>query len=432
MMHRSKRWRPFGCGVRFRLARRWIRDGGAACMGWLCCLPLLMAGDWPQILGPQRNGRASQERVRRDWGDEQPRVRWDYQVGEGLAGVAVVEGRVVLFHRRDDREIVEALQVDSGEQQWMHDWRTRYVSSISPDAGPRCVPVVHTDAVYLYGAEGRLVCVGLDDGKERWAVDTRRKFGAPEGYFGAGSTPIVIDQKLLVNVGGDGAGVVAFDLQTGETLWAATDDRASYAAPASTNFGEREYALFVTRLHFVALDAETGQERFRLPFGRRGPTVNGATPLVLGEHVFLSASYGVGAQLVSIAADDAEVAWSRDDLMSSQYTTCVEHASFLYGVDGREDVGVARLRCIDPRQAEVRWTSEEFGMATLILAGETLVVMKTDGQLVLVDASPEAYRELARFELFDDTTRALPALAHGQLYVRDTKLLKCIDLRPGR
>jgi len=131
----------------------------------------------------------------------------------------------------------------SGKVLWRTALPTRYVSTISSDSGPRCVPLIHKDAVYLFGAGGELFCLALDSGKQRWLRDTRREFKAPEGYFGVGSTPIVEDGKLLVNVGSrDGAGVIALGLADGKTIWKSTNERASYSSPvAVTNSAKTEY-----------------------------------------------------------------------------------------------------------------------------------------------------------------------------------------------
>jgi hypothetical protein len=144
--------------------------------------------------------------------------------------------------------------------------------------------------------------------------------------------------------------------------------------------------------------------------------------------LFVSSSYGVGARWARIAADNATVEWDSDDVMSSQYTTCVEKDGYLYGIDGRQDVGVARLRCFDPQSGKVAWTEEGFGTGTLILADGKLVILKTDGKLVLAEPSPQAFRPLATAELFDTTAQALPALAAGRLFARDTKTLKCVQI----
>jgi outer membrane protein assembly factor BamB len=312
---------------------------------------------------------------------------------------------------------------------WKVGFPTRYVSTISEDDGPRCVPVIHEGVVYVFGAEGNLHSLALDSGKTRWSRSVNEEFSVPEGYFGAGSSPLVEGDMLLINVGGrKGAGIVALSLADGKTIWSSTDEGASYSSPIAVTVDGTRHAIFVTRLNVVSVDPANGQVRFRFPFGMRGPTVNGANPLVFDGHLFVSASYGVGAVFARIGNNAADVLWKSDDLMSSQYATCVYHEGNLYGVDGRQDIGEARLRCFDPRTQQVRWTQEGFGMATPILADGKLILMKTDGELVLAEASPQAFRQLSSARLFSNTARALPALADGLLYVRDTSTLKCIDL----
>jgi hypothetical protein len=133
---------------------------------------------------------------------------------------------------------------------------------------------------------------------------------------------------------------------------------------------------------------------------------------------------------VKLGVDRPVVEWDSDDVMSSQYTTCIEHDGALYGIDGRQDIGVARLRAFDPKTRKIFWTDEGFGTGNLILAGDTILVMKTDGKLVLFAPSPKRYEPLAEAQLFDTTVQALPALADGRLFARDTRMLKCV--RVGR
>lgn len=399
-----------------------------ACLG--LSASLAAAGDWPQILGPARNGVAVDEEIRREWAGASPETLWQHDVGQGYAGVAVVDDRVILFHRLGDQEVVEALDASTGARQWTAKWPARYRGGIDPDMGPRCVPLTQGDSVYLHGVAGQLVCLNLASGDQRWARDTRRDFRFNEGFFGAGSSPLVIADKLLLNVGGrDGCGIVAFSLETGETIWQATDDGASYSSPVAATIDGRPRALFITRLNFLGIEPDQGRVQFAIPFGRIGSTVNGANPLLVDDtHVLLTASYGVGGRLVDIGGGKAEVEWNSGDVISSQYPTPVVYEGAVFGMDGREDIGVPSLRCLDPLTGKIHWSQDNFGMATLILAGDTLLVMKTDGELVLVEPTTEAYRELARFLLFNGTTRALPALSNGKLYVRDTRTLKCIEL----
>ena len=237
--------------------------------------------------------------------------------------------------------------------------------------------------------------------------------------------------KLIVNVGGDtqNSGIVAFAADSGKTIWKATNERASYSSPVAVTVEGIRHVIFVTRLNVVSLNPENGEERFRFPFGRVGPTVNAANPVVFDGHLFVTASYGIAAVLAKIKANDAEVLWRDSDILASQYATCVEKDGYLYGIHGREDGPPADLRCFDATARKVLWTQPSFGYATLIRAGGKLLILATDGTLVLAAANPNKYEELARKQICNTTIRALPALADGLLYVRDTKVLKCLDLR---
>jgi outer membrane protein assembly factor BamB len=178
----------------------------------------------------------------------------------------------------------------------------------------------------------------------------------------------------------------------------------------------------------VGLAPQTGEVLFEIPFGHGGPTVNAATPVVLGDEFFLTASYGVGAVLARVTGSGAEEVWRKSDVMSSQYTTPIANEGVLYGIDGRDDIPPAHLRCIDPRTGRVLWSEDNYGYATLLKAGDKLILVTTGGALVLARANPKAYEELGRHQLTSDTLRALPALANGRLYVRDTSTLYCVEV----
>jgi outer membrane protein assembly factor BamB len=407
-------------GIRIRFVWRLL-------LGLVCFAGPLRAGDWPQILGPHRNGLADGERLAAKWPNAGPTPVWQRTVGEGLAGLAVRKNNAVLFHRLGDELVAECLDTATGKPRWKLSFPTRYVSTISPDNGPRCVPLIDQDRVYLIGPAGELQCAEMSTGKKLWYRDVFDEFDAPEGYFGAGSSPIVADGKLLLNVGGSsGAGIVALALDDGKTIWKATDDAASYSSPTAATLDGVRHVVFVTRLNVISLDPINGAVHFSFPFGSRGPTVNAANPLILGNHLFVSASYGVGARWARFSEDSVNIEWESDKVMSSQYTTCMHHDGYLYGIDGRQDVGVARLRCCDPLTGKIAWTREGFGTGNLILADGKLLIMKTDGELVLAEPRPKEFKPLASAKLFETTVQALPALSDGRLFVRDTKTLKCL------
>ncbi len=391
------------------------------------------AGDWPQVLGPQRNGQAENEQLFSSWPSGGPQVVWKKTIGQGYAGPAVVGSRLLLFHRVDDLEVCEARDTQSGRILWKTSFPTRYRSRINPDDGPRAAPVVQGGRVFLFGAAGTLHCVNLQTGEKHWSRDVYADYQGSEGFFGAGSTPIVLDDRLILNVGGRaGAGLVAFSTKNGATLWQATDEEASYSSPATGVFGGRRHVIFATRLNAISIDPANGKTLFKFPFGVDGSTVTAATPLLLDGHVFYSAAYGAGAYLAKIGPQGATKVWANDDSMSSQYTTCVRRGNYLYGMHGREDYANGQLRCIDWRTGKVQWSKTGFGVGHLIAADDKLLVVTNDGKLTLAKADPTAFQVLAQANVFGATVRALPALSNGRLYIRtngaDNSRLWCVQV----
>ena len=389
----------------------------------------ITAADWPGILGPTRDGRSAETGLDWDWPAAGPPVAWSKPVGAGFAGVAVAGGSVFLFHRVDDQERLAALDPATGKEQWSYSAPTMYKDAFDFDPGPRCVPVVAGGRVFALGANGDLHAVDAKSGKKLWHRNVRADYQAPGGYFGVGATPIVVGERLLVNVGGKNAGVVAFDTATGNELWKATDDPASYSSPTTMTRGGKPLAVFLTRTGLVGVDPATGAVAFTHRFrSRLDASVNGATPLVDDGKVFLTSSYGVGAALLDVSGTEPEEVWANDRTLSSQYNTPVRVGDHLYGVDGRADLGTARLRCVDWATGEVKWSRDNFGVASLIAVDGGIVAVTEAGDLVRFAADPAGYNEIGRATILTKPTRALAALADGRLYARDEKKLICIGL----
>lgn len=391
----------------------------------------LRGGDWPQILGPNRNGIAEGEKLADQWGESGPKRVWERPVGTGFAGVAVADGKAVVFHRVENEELIEGHEAATGKVLWKVSKRTTYVPQISEDDGPLCVPTIAEGVVVCFGAGGRATGVELATGKELWSRTLASEYNAPSGYFGAGSTPLVYEGKVYLNLGGDrkGAGLIALDLKTGKTVWAATNEQASYAAPILIPVGGEQGILFVTRLNAVAVNPEDGSEFWRFPFGMRGPTVNAATPILDEGHLFLTASYNIGGVYSKLTRDSAEEVWRDEAPFSSQFTTPVAAGGAWYGIDGRKDLGVGILRCVSLKERKTFWSEEGFGVGHLIVAGDKLVILKDEGELLLVRVNSQKFEPLARHEVEDGTTRAIPALSNGLLYVRGSGRVQCFDLR---
>jgi len=390
-------------------------------------LPLF--GQWPQFLGPARNGVYSGNDLAVKWPAAGPAIVWKKDVGAGFSGPVVAQGRLILFHRVGDQEVVEALDAVTGGGIWRFEYPTQYRDDFGFDEGPRSAPTVSEGRVYTFGAEGMLHCVDFATGKKIWSVDTRRQFQVAKGYFGAAGAPLVDGGRVLMNIGGATAGLVAFDAATGKTIWTVPNQEASYSSPVAATIQGSRHALFFTRSGFVDVDPASGKVRYELPWhARMKASVNAATPVVVGDFVFVSASYGTGAVLLEIGSNGLKKIWESDDALTNHYATSVYKDACLYGYHGRQEEGQS-LRCIEFKTGKVRWNVDGFGAGTVTLAGDQLLLMREDGELVLAAASPAGFRQISAAKVLPPTVRAYPAIANGRMYVRNQKTLACLNLR---
>jgi len=395
-----------------------------------------IAGDWPQYLGPNRNGEYSGPPIAA-WAADGPRKIWEKPVGEGFAGPVVTGGRLILFHRVKNEEIVEALDSRTGASQWRYAYPTSYQDDFGFDEGPRAVPVVASGRVYTFGAEGQLTAIDLATGKKVWSVDTAARFNVRKGFFGAAGSPLVENGRVIANIGGrdggKGAGIVAFDANTGAPLWTATDHEAGYSSPVSATFGGQPTTVFFTRNGLVGLDPATGAIRFQKQWrSRSASSVNAATPLVIGDTIFVSATYGTGAASFRVQGNQLGELWSGDEILSNHYATSVYSNGYLYGFHGRQEFNPS-FRAVEYKTGAVKWNVDGFHAGSVILAGDRLMILKETGELIMAAATPQAFRVIAQARILPQTVRSFPALADGFLYARNNDthkdVLVCLDLR---
>jgi outer membrane protein assembly factor BamB len=392
----------------------------------------LAAQDWPQILGPNRNGIYTGPEIVASFPRTGPPSLWTRDVGAGFAGPAVAGDRLILFHRVNNRETVEAIDANTGKTIWTFDYPTSYRDDFGFDEGPRAVPVIAGGRVFTHGADGMLHGIDFTSGKMLWSVDTRKVFEAPKGYFGVASSPVVDGTRVLVNVGGTKGGIVAFDAASGKTVWTATSDEPSYSAPIVADIGGQRTGVFFTRTGLVAVDPVTGKVLYQYRWrARQAASVNAATPILANDRIFLSSSYSTGAVLLQVANNAVKPIWSGDESMSNHYSTSVLKDGYLYGFDGRQEFGQT-LRCVELATGKVMWNVDGFGAGTLLIAGDTLVITRESGELALATATPKAFRFNARAQLIKGVVRAYPALANGRYYVRNDRQLAAFDLRKVR
>jgi len=396
----------------------------------------LAAADWPQFLGPQRNGIAdASEPALKDSFKSEPDQLWERSVGAGFAGPVVSGGKVIFFHREGSDMTTEALDAKTGKALWRTTYVTDYVDSFGFDNGPRAVPSVADGKVFTHGPEGRVTAMDLNTGKELWAYDTAAAVNSQAGFFGRAPSPLVVGDKVIIAAGGSlddkPAGLIALDTATGKLVWNSTDDEAGYASPVM--LGESVLSWMRNKLWLI--NPETGFVLDSIPLrASMDASVNAATPVPCGDgRWFVSAGYGVGANLFKITPMQSptfEPVWQKPKVMDCHYSTPVfkdGKDGHLYGFDGRQETGQT-LRCIEVTTGKVCWDSPGIPGGTLILVGDKLLVVTEQGELWIVKAMPDKFDQLATMQILRSSHRSHAAFANGILYARDTEKVVAIRL----
>ena len=384
------------------------------------------ADDWPGLLGPFRTGHSASENTLPTEGiAAELSTKWELPAGQGYAGLAVVNGKAVLFDRSGDQDRVRYVDSMKGTVLWEKLLPANYRGGVDADKGPRCVPTLADQSMVLYSAAGELSALSKVDGRVLWTRSLSNEFGADLGYFGAGSTPLVFDDRIVINVGGKRAGVLCVSLSEGKDLWVATNYDASYASPILWKSSSAETNAFPTqvvvptRLKTIGIEASSGRVLWETLFGQRGPTVNGATPIPCGlGHLFLTASYGIGNIVLKPSELNVKVV-HQGEQMNSQYATPVDVDGWIYGSDGREDMGRSSYKCLNSMTGEIAWDQTEMPIChTIVVNSSQLLLIGIDGRVWLLNVSEKYFSVIWKSRLAPGIYRALPALADNHLFVR--------------
>ncbi len=391
----------------------------------------LIAGNWPQFLGPQRDGVASDESDIPDWQNNSQKRVWNLDVGSGFSGPVIHEEKLFLYHRKNNKSIFECFNVKSGKTIWKYQHATSYRDDFGFDNGPRATPCIHEDTAYLMSADGILSSIRTSDGKLRWEINAREKWNTEKGFFGRASSPVVFGDLVFFIIGGKpNAGVIALERSSGKLKWSATSDPAGYSSPVIEQNNRQNILWAWTRESIHGLEAITGDLLYTYPFrSRMNASVNAATPLILPEGLFLSASYGVGGILLNKESETLKTVWSGDQQISNHYATSVYHEGHLYGYHGRQEFG-PEFRCVEASSGKVRWKSEGLGAGSVLRVNERLLLMLESGELILASANPDKFQIFGRKQILPSGVRAFPAYSRGLFVARSPDQMVCWKLAP--
>lgn len=383
------------------------------------------ANDWPCFRGPNHDGTSPEKGINKDWKAKPPKVLWRVPMSDkGFAGPSVADGKVFIIDRKGDQDLVRALNLADGKDVWSFP----YAEPTKENYGhARATPTCDGDKIYTLSTGGQLHCLNAADGKLVWKVNIQQQFKGKTPQWLYSMSVLIDGPAAIVCPGGPNASVAALNKADGKPIWAGGgSDQPGYATPvAATIQNVKQYVVFGGKTVF-GVEAKSGKQLWQAPWETKYD-VNAATPVVLGNSVFITSNYRRGCALVDVAAGGAKIRWENKEVQS-HFNTAIVHEGNLYTTSDPN-----KLLCLDPQTGNARWTQNGFGKGGLVGVDGTLIVIDgVTGDVALVALDPAAYKELGRLSLLQGGGKqywTAPIVAAGRLLVRDKTELVCLDLK---
>jgi outer membrane protein assembly factor BamB len=381
-------------------------------------LTIASAEDWPGFRGPRRDGRVLGTHLRADWNSNPPKLLWKRLVGPGWSSFCVVGGRAFTQEQRDQIETVVCYDAATGLELWAHENRARFDETMG-GPGPRATPTFADGRLYALGAMGRLNCIDASIGRLIWTRDVQKETGANLPNWGFSASPLVTGGRVIVITGGPGKATAAYDAATGDPAWAAGDG-FSYASAHLATLAGVQQLLFPTAQGIAALDPASGKELWRHDFPLPVNANRCVQPAALNDSdVLLGAAFGVGTRRLHVTRDPSG-AWTQQTVWTARtfkpyFNDFVIHHDHAYGFDDTV------LVCVDLATGKSKWRSHDYGAGQVVLLADQdlLLVASERGEAALVDAKPDGFREIGRFQAIEGKTWNHPVVVGGRLFMRN-------------
>ncbi|MFN3189528.1 MAG: PQQ-binding-like beta-propeller repeat protein [Aureliella sp.] len=391
--------------------------------------------DFRSFLGARNDGHVADIALSDDWESTPPELLWSHPVGLGWSSFATVGRAAINLEQRGENECVVCYNLLTGTEIWVHPQRRRFIDEHGD--GPRSTPCISNGRVYTLGADGLLLCLDVTDGSKIWSHETLANPNADNLLWGMSGSPLIRDGRVYVTPGGEGNSVLCFDAKAGTRIWSTGDDRGGYASPTIHEICGTQQLLSFNGAGLRAFSLD-GTPLWFHPWVTQGELqrVNVAQPLVVSSsnhsaaHVAISSGYGKGTTLLEVknlSSDSEEPRWDVEPLwlskrLKSKMSNFVEKDGFLYGLDA----GI--MTCVDAATGKRMWKRGRYGHGQLLLAGVHILVLAEDGQLHLIEASPNEHLEVAAIQALDGKTWNHLALAGNILVIRNDHMAAAYQL----
>ena len=404
--------------------------------GFFLGLIEVRAGNWGNWLGPQHNGSTVETNLAIPEPGLEFAVRWEIPAGSGWSSPLIFDGSVYFHDRVGEKEFVHCLDSLTGKEKWNRSFISSYRDDFGMSNGPRSTPAIAASTIVTHSPQGMVRALSIVDGTVIWTRDLKKDFSSPKGFFGRCSSPLIVGGQVIFDVGGPKAGLVSFSLLSGETNWTSKPYGNDYASPVPFFSNGEAHVLSFMREGFLALEMKKGSERFFDTF--RSPidaSVNAASPLVVGNLVFLSSCYEVGAGLWEYQkSSEAEGAftkiWHKKEVLDCHYSTPVARDGYLFGFHGRQERGPV-LRCVRLTDGLVKWEKTSLGSGNLVRMGDSILTLNDRGELIVFSANSSSFKVLHRQQILGTGGRSHFAVSNGLLVARDKRRIICLKLSTG-
>ena len=393
------------------------------------------AADWPNYRGPNYNGISNETGWSATWPEGGPKVLWKTSIGTGFASMAVSNGRVYATGNIKDNDILYCFDAKTGEEIWKKSYPCPLYKK-NHEGGPCATPTVDGNAVYTFSKDGDAIRFNAATGQIVWHKNLNKELGLkhPTWYFA--SSPFVIDPSnagsgskpavggmVILNAGTYG---IALDKADGSVIWKNGNGACGYATAVPYTVGNQKCVAMAVSKEIVGLVAATGKIIWKFPW-KTSYDINAADTIISGDTVFISSGYNKGCALLKIDGGSITELW-RNKNMRNQVNSSVLWKGHIYGFDGQVGGG-GKLTCLNYQTAEVKWSQRGMRTGSLMLADGKLIILGERGKLVIAEASPEGFRELASAQILTGKCWTVPVLANGRIYARNANgQLVCIDV----
>ena len=384
---------------------------------------------WPGFRGPDRSGIYRGAAIRTNWTERPPQLLWKQPVGGGYAQMAISGNLAITIEQRGLDEAVTCYDARTGAERWVYTYPTRFSEAMGGD-GPRATPTIEDGNVFALGAGGQLACLRADSGSLVWKTNILKDGVLGNASWGMSGSPLILRDLVIVSPGGPtgaiGKALVAYRRDTGEVAWGVGSAPAGYASPTVAQIEGVEQILVLDGEGVSGYRSDGSAELWRYPWATQ-QGINCSQPIVLGPNrILITAGYTMGSALLEVtkSVDDAwqvRPVWEQTTLRG-KFSTPVAHGDHIYGLDE----GI--LVCIDAATGRRKWKRGRYGHGQVLLVGDVLFIQAEDGDLAVVAADSQQYRELGRIAALEGRTWNTPALAAGRAFIRSHREMACFEL----